>query len=80
MTWTKKLVLSSANHILDMLVFCQIDKVHYGRRWIVCLNPSKKLLQPVATVGNKKLPQLPQARGGMSGQEQQERLRVIEKQ
>ena len=32
------------------------------------------------TVGNKKLPQLPRARGGMSGQEQQERMHVTERQ
>ena len=31
-------------------------------------------------VGNKKLPQLPRARGGMSGQEQQERMHAPERQ
>ena len=31
-------------------------------------------------VGNKKLPQAPRARGGMSGQEQQERMRASKRQ
>ena len=31
-------------------------------------------------VGNKTLPHLPRARGGMSGQEQQERMHVTERQ
>ena len=31
-------------------------------------------------VGNKELPQLPQARGGMSGQGQQERMHATERQ
>ena len=32
------------------------------------------------TVGNKKLPQLPRVRGGMSGQEQQERMHATDRQ